>query len=187
MSKKELFLSIDIEANGPSPLTNSMLSFAVAAFTLEKHLVAVFSVNLEERPGTTPDKKTMKWWNSTPKNKKAYDATRINILFPQDSINNFQQWLNVLKKQYRLTPIAYPAGYDYMWIQAYNTAYARNPEGDVDNLLGISCFDLKSYVHGGFFPRWNIAQFQKKLCQKTGLTSYLIRTSQKMTQLNKDA
>ena len=43
----EIYVSTDIEADGPVPGINSMLSFASAAYRADKTLVATFSANLE--------------------------------------------------------------------------------------------------------------------------------------------
>lgn len=50
----EIYISTDIESDGPIPGPNSMLSFASAAFTVDKKLVATFSANLETRPAKHP-------------------------------------------------------------------------------------------------------------------------------------
>lgn len=40
MPQTELYVSVDVEADGRIPGRSSMLSFGAAAFTLEKELVA---------------------------------------------------------------------------------------------------------------------------------------------------
>jgi len=55
----EIYVSTDIEADGPVPGLNSMLSFASAAYLPDKQLVATFSANLELLPGATSDPQTM--------------------------------------------------------------------------------------------------------------------------------
>ncbi|MEW8000408.1 MAG: hypothetical protein AB2795_17805 [Candidatus Thiodiazotropha endolucinida] len=46
MPKPEIYVSTDIEADGPIPGPHSMLSFASAAYTADKQLVGTFSANL---------------------------------------------------------------------------------------------------------------------------------------------
>jgi hypothetical protein len=43
----EIYVSTDIETDGPVPGLNSMLSFASAAYLADKTLVRTFSANLE--------------------------------------------------------------------------------------------------------------------------------------------
>jgi hypothetical protein len=51
MSSKEIYVSTDVEADGPIPGPNSMLSFGSAAYTGGKKLIGTFSANLETLPG----------------------------------------------------------------------------------------------------------------------------------------
>jgi hypothetical protein len=62
MSSKEIYVSTDVEADGPIPGPNSMLSFGSAAYTGGKELTGTFSANLETLPGATADPKTAEWW-----------------------------------------------------------------------------------------------------------------------------
>jgi hypothetical protein len=47
----EVYVSTDIEADGPIPGGNSMLSFASAAFTADGTMLGTFTANLETLPG----------------------------------------------------------------------------------------------------------------------------------------
>ena len=86
--KRELYFSLDVEADGPIPGPNSMLSFAAVVFDPSlgaalqgdwriEHLDR-FTVNLETLPGAEPDTTTMEFWK---RNQAAYEATR-QIYFP---------------------------------------------------------------------------------------------------------
>jgi hypothetical protein len=57
----EIYISTDVEADGPIPGPNSMLSFASAAYLPDKTLVSTFAANLELLPGAAGDPRTMKW------------------------------------------------------------------------------------------------------------------------------
>src|SRR5258708_9498456 len=62
----EIYVSTDIEADGPIPGPHSMLSFASAAFRSDKTLVGTFEANLVTLPGAQGDPKTMTWWHGQP-------------------------------------------------------------------------------------------------------------------------
>ena len=47
MSSKEIYVSTDVETDGPIPGPNSMLSFGSAAYIGGKELIGTFSANLE--------------------------------------------------------------------------------------------------------------------------------------------
>ena len=55
----EIYVSTDVEADGPIPGPHSMLSFGSAAYTADKQLVGTFSTNLTALPGASGDPKTM--------------------------------------------------------------------------------------------------------------------------------
>ena len=57
----EIYVSTDVEADGPIPGPNSMLSFGSAAYTAGKKLPGTFSANLLTLPGATADPETMEW------------------------------------------------------------------------------------------------------------------------------
>ena len=47
----EIYVSTDVETDGPIPGPHSMLSLGSAAYTADKTLVSTFSANLETLPG----------------------------------------------------------------------------------------------------------------------------------------
>lgn len=48
-----VFISCDIETNGPIPNPNSILQLGAAAFDRNGELISTYQVNLEELPGGT--------------------------------------------------------------------------------------------------------------------------------------
>src|SRR5205085_660930 len=69
----EIYVSTDVETDGPIPGPHSMLSFASAAYKSDKTLVGTFAANLETLPGATGDPATMAWWEKQP---EAWAAAR---------------------------------------------------------------------------------------------------------------
>ena len=63
---KEVYVSTDVETDGPIPGPHSMLSIGSAAFLPDKTLVSTFSANLELLPGASGDPRTMEWWRTQP-------------------------------------------------------------------------------------------------------------------------
>ena len=51
----EIYVSTDVETDGPIPGPHSMLSFGSAAYLADKTLVSTFAVNLETLPGASGD------------------------------------------------------------------------------------------------------------------------------------
>jgi len=64
--KPEIYVSTDVETDGPIPGPHSMLCLASAAYLPDKTLIGTFSANLEPLPGAKPHPKTMKFWSRHP-------------------------------------------------------------------------------------------------------------------------
>src|SRR5258706_16312770 len=96
MARREVYVSVDIEADGPIPGPHSMLSLGAAGFWIDWSEVpravacGTFSVNLETLPGAEGDPETMKWWRSQP---AAWDACRSELQAPADAMRRFVAWL----------------------------------------------------------------------------------------------
>jgi hypothetical protein len=58
---KEVYVSTDVETDGPIPGPHSILSIGSAAYLPDKTLVSTFSANLELLPGASGDPRTMEW------------------------------------------------------------------------------------------------------------------------------
>lgn len=131
----EVYVSTDVEADGPIPGPCSMLSFGSAAFDEQGALLGVFSRNLVTLPGAVPDKATMAWWKKQP---AAWAACRADPVAPDDAVTAYLAWLEALPG--RPVFVAYPAGFDFMFIHWYLIRFAgRDP-------FSHSALDVKTYA-----------------------------------------
>ena len=110
----EIFVSTDVETDGPIPGPYSMLSLGSAAFLADKTLVSTFYANLETLPGATTHPETMKWWETQP---RAWEASRVEPQPPREVMHSYVAWLRALPGQPVF--VAYPAVFDYMFVQWY--------------------------------------------------------------------
>src|SRR5438552_2278514 len=101
----EIYVSTDIETDGPIPGPNSMLSFPSAAYRYSKTLVDPFTANLELLPGDTGDPRTMEWWRQKP---DAWAATRTDLEAPEKAMPRSLAWIKRLPA--KPVFVAYPAG-----------------------------------------------------------------------------
>lgn len=117
MAKQEIYCMTDIEADGKCPGLSNMLSFATAAYDIDKNLIGTFEANLEFMPGMKAHPDTEKFWNETAANRAAYAKTRENTQDPKLAMSRYVTWLSNLPG----TPIfvGYPAVYDFKWIDYY--------------------------------------------------------------------
>lgn len=110
----EIYISTDVEADGPIPGQNSMLSFGSAAYTRDKKLISTFEVNLECLAGAVADVETEKWWKTQ---QEAWTYCRSNLVSPEIAMKKYVEWLNTLNG--KLVFVGYPVAYDFMFIYWY--------------------------------------------------------------------
>lgn len=135
-NKREVYVSIDVETDGPCPLLNSMLSLGAAAFTDEgKLLPSTFSANLELWRDAKPDRDTAEWWKTQP---EAWAACRKDAISPYVAMQSFDAWLSRLPGS--PVPVCYPAGFDFTFVKVYfHATLGRCP-------LSFQAIDLKTYA-----------------------------------------
>jgi hypothetical protein len=131
----EVYVSTDIEADGPIPGPHSMLSFASAAYLPDKTLVGTFSANLETLPGATGDPVTMAWWAQ---HREAWAAARTDLEAPAVAMRRYVEWLKGLPGQPVF--VAYPAAFDFLFVYWYLIRFAG------ESPFSFSALDIKTYA-----------------------------------------
>lgn len=131
----EIYISTDIESDGPIPGDNSMLSLGAAAFTAEGKLVSTFYATLDLLAGAKPDPDTMKWWSE---NQEAFDATRKNTKPAALAMTQFVEWVN--KQNGKPVFVGYPAGFDFLFVYWYIKHYG------LQSPFSFSALDIKTYA-----------------------------------------
>lgn len=131
----EIYVSTDVEADGPIPGPNSMLSFASAAFSADKELIGTFSRNLETLPGALPDPKTEAWWQTQP---DAWAACRMDLRAPAEAMQEYTGWLRQLPG--KPVFVGYPAAYDFMFVYWYLMRFVG------DSPFSHSALDIKTFA-----------------------------------------
>lgn len=132
---EEIYVSTDIEADGPVPGLNSMLSLGSAAYRADKTLIGTFSVNLETLPGAKPHPLTERWWKQFP---EAYAACRVNPEPPETAMQRYAAWVRSLPG--KPVFVGYPASFDFMWVTWYLLRFAN------DAPFGFAALDIRSYA-----------------------------------------
>jgi hypothetical protein len=133
--KDEIYVSTDIEADGPIPGPHSMLSFASAAYRADKTLVGTFTRNLSTLAGAAPDPKTEAWWKSQP---EAWAACRKDLCEPTIAMNDYVAWLNALPG--KPVFVGYPASYDFMFVYWYLIRFVG------ESPFSHSALDIKTFA-----------------------------------------
>lgn len=133
--KEEIYISTDIETDGPIPGMYSMLSFGSAAFTKSKGLIGTYTANLECLLGANQDPDTMAWWG---KNMEAYNQTRSHLKDPKQAMVDYRAWMNLFDG--KLVFVGYPASYDFMFVYWYMIRFVGKCP------FSFSALDIKTYA-----------------------------------------
>lgn len=131
----EIYISTDVETDGPIPGPHSMLSFGSAAYTPDKKLVSTFSANLETLDGASPHPKTAAWWATQP---DALAACRKELQKPESAMRAYVDWINSLNA--KPVFVAYPAGFDFLFVYWYLIRFVG------ESPFSHSALDIKSYA-----------------------------------------
>jgi hypothetical protein len=131
----EVYVSTDVEADGPIPGPHSMLSFASAAFTPAGKQVGTFSANLSTLPGASGDARTMEWWRGQP---EAWAACRNNQRDPAVVMPEYVAWVKALPG--KPVFVGYPVAYDFLFVYWYMIRFAG------ESPFSHSALDMKTFA-----------------------------------------
>jgi len=131
----EIYVSTDVEADGPIPGPHSMLSFASVAFSPDKKVLGKFTANLATLPGAHGHADTMRWWQGQP---EAWAACRADTRDPALVMPKYVAWVKELPG--KPVFVAYPAAFDFMFVYWYMIRFAG------ESPFSHSALDVKSYA-----------------------------------------
>ena len=135
MRQLEIYVSTDVETDGPIAGKHSMLSLGSAAFSADKQLLSSFSANFDTLPGATPDPKTTAWWATQP---EAWAACRQNTKAPALATRRYLAWLKALPG--KPVFVAYPSAFDFPFVYWYLLEFTG------ENPFGYAAIDIKTYA-----------------------------------------
>jgi hypothetical protein len=131
--RQEVYVSTDVEADGPIPGPNSMLSFGSVAYLADRTRIATFSANLDLLSGASADPVTMEWWA---RHGEAWNACRQDPRPPELVMPEYAAWLDALPG--KPVFVGYPAPFDFMFIYWYLVRFAKRSP------FGFAALDLKT-------------------------------------------
>ena len=131
----EIYVSTDIECDGPVPGPYSMLSIGSAAYSEDCQLIGTFSANLACLEGASGHPKTMAWWKGFP---EAWAKARQDLETPNQAMQRYVEWLKCLPG--RPVFVGYPASFDFMFVCWYLARFAG------EYPFGFAALDIKSYA-----------------------------------------
>jgi hypothetical protein len=130
---KEIYVSTDVEVDGPIPGPHSMLSLGSAAYLADKTLVATYEANLEPLPGASGHPDTMAWWAKHP---EAWEDCRRDPRPAADAMMDYVAWLEKLPGPPVF--VGYPVAFDFLFVYWYLMRFVgRSP-------FSFSALDIKT-------------------------------------------
>jgi hypothetical protein len=132
---EEIYISTDVETDGPIPGPHSLLSLGSAAYRGDKTLLGTFSANLETLPGALGHPDTIAWWK---KNPEAWEACRKDPEPPQSAMRRYVDWIRSFEG--RPVFVAYPAGFDFLFVYWYLIRFTGASP------FSHSALDIKTYA-----------------------------------------
>jgi len=135
----EIYVSVDIESDGPIPGDNSMLSIGSAAYAESGLLISTFSANIMPLQAAVQNPVTMDFWSKQP---KAWEELQKERLAPGIVMHQYLAWLQKLSTDpdTTLVFVAYPAVFDFAYVHWYLIHFVG-----IDP-FGFSALDLKTYA-----------------------------------------
>ncbi|SFZ86556.1 hypothetical protein SAMN02983003_3740 [Devosia enhydra] len=152
------FVVTDIEADGPSPLKSSMLSFASVAITLEGKVLDEFEAVLAPRPDRAPSPDTMAWWQTQP---EAWAAATTDPEPPETVMPRFADWVEGLPgfKVFAAAPISF----DGLWMDHYLETFADTrvlggpfKSRQIFKGGGVCLYTMAGTLRGADYLKWGM-------------------------------
>ena len=115
---QKLYLSFDIEADGPSPAHNNMLSLGIYGFDQDKNEVFTWQKNFFPRIGKKADHKCMtEFWDKQP---QAWAFVNKDRVQPSEGMLDLAKQLKNLEcHDWKIVWVAWPSAYDWQWLNTY--------------------------------------------------------------------
>lgn len=143
-----IYISIDVEADGPIPGPYSMLQLGAAAFHPDHYVVGqsvepqargTFQQNLLPLEGAQQHPDTMAWWKR--QDPKVWETVTSNPKPPFEVMTDFVQWTNDISAADNSRPVivGYPVTYDFMFVYWYTVNFTGCPAP-----FGFQGIDIKT-------------------------------------------
>lgn len=116
---QEIYVSTDVETDGPIPGPHSMLSMGSAAYSADKTLISTFSANLDTLEGAEGHPRNMEFWAKEP---EAWAICRKDTRPAAEVMVEYAAWLKALPG--RPIFVGYPLGFDFAFIYWYLHKFA---------------------------------------------------------------
>lgn len=177
-NKKEtvaVFAHFDIEADGPTPVTSNMINIGVVFTDNDGKIIHEVCLDLQPRLGYPGDENTLKWWNSDPDRSNEYKRIMkdgINPIAAMALLNGALAHVLALSKAPKVTWVARPAAYDWMFLKCYHDLYRLHNKDAISIGFSATCLSSIREVWKEFsgLKREKIDEYFKKWTKDVVMT-----------------
>ena len=136
-----VYIVTDIEADGLSPLRNSMLSFASVAMNRRGDFLGEFETVLEPRADREQDPHTMEWWKTEP---EAYKAATTNAVAPEKAMADFIAWVKGFdgRRVFAAAPLIFDGPFVDHYLDTYLGLRVFATPNHTENVFAGGCADI---------------------------------------------
>lgn len=146
-----IYVVTDIEADGPTPGENSMLSFASVAVGEDGTEYGSFETVLQSLPEAAPHERTLAWFKTQP---EAYAAATRDPQSAELEFKRYQHWIRELPGEPAFA--AHPLMFDGPWIDFYLRRFLHQPlfamPWQTNRLFYGAGLCIRSYAKGVLGP-----------------------------------
>lgn len=138
--KEKLFLSFDVETDGPTPIVNNLLSIGIVGITMNGEIIFEYEANIEPLETHIQDIKCMETFWLKPEQKNSWDYLKINRRNYIDVFEELGLKLKELDSMYELKFVAHPACFDWMFLKCYYELAKTNSHNEKSFFeIGYKC------------------------------------------------
>jgi hypothetical protein len=143
-SSNNLYLSFDIEADGPSPSVNSMVSIGIYGFDGTGNEVVSYQRNIvppENRIVDIPTKE--RFWD---KNPEALKFVQTNQVSAEKCMSEIAELYKKYKDDnYKIVWVARPSAFDWQWLNCYYNEFGPDDKPNIG--FSASCISTAFWIY----------------------------------------
>lgn len=155
-----IFIVTDIEADGPTPLRHSMLSFASVAIDADGQRYGEFEAVLEPRADKAQSPMTMDWWATQP---EAWAAATTGAEPAEIVMPRYADWVDSLPGPCVFA--AAPMMFDGLWMDHYLDSFADTrvlggpfAQRQIFKGGGVCLYTMAGTLRGVPYPQWGMSR-----------------------------
>lgn len=143
-NRDNIYLSFDIEADGPSPSVNSMVSIGIYGFNGVGDEVVSYQRNIKPCSNRIVDIPTKeRFWD---KNPDALNFVQTDQVSAEECMSEISDLYKGLKeKNYKIVWVARPSAFDWQWLNCYYNEFGPDDKPNIG--FSASCISTAFWIY----------------------------------------